>query len=56
MMGILRQYAAIATGQNHRQAGVALADDGRKLNAGHSRHDDVGKYQIERQLIRGDQR
>ena len=55
-MGVFREHAAVAAGQDHRQAGVSLANHGGELDAVHSGHDDVGEYQIEGQFVGREQR
>ena len=52
-MGILRQHVAVAAGQHHGQAGVALANDAGEFDAVHPGHDDVGKYQVGGKLVLG---
>ena len=41
LMGVLGQHAAITAGQDHREVGMALADDGGQLHAVHPGHDHV---------------
>ena len=55
-MGILRQHVAVAAGQHHGQAGIALAHDAGELDAVHAGHDDVGKHQIGGELVLGKDR
>ena len=52
-MGILRQHVAVAAGQHHGQAGIALADDAGEFDAVHAGHDDVGKHQIGGKFVLG---
>ncbi len=52
-MGVLRQHVAVAAGQHHGQAGIALADDAGELDAVHAGHDDVGEDEVDGELVLG---
>ena len=52
-MGVFRQHVAVAAGQHHRQAGIALANDHREFDAVHAGHDDVGEDEIGGELVLG---